>query len=152
MKTVEFGKRLNRQGCVWTKSTVYGSPLLDIYENDLQMKDGRPFATINENQRYDMGINPNNYSDELPESTFFLICDYAATPIDKRRELEKKYFVKVFKAENFYYWKISTNDAVDLTVSTNTNSFSSDKQFTMDEIKKYGLEGCKRVEVQDETK
>jgi hypothetical protein len=25
-------------------------------------------------------------------------------------------------------------------------------RFTMDEIKKYGLEGCERVEVQDETK
>ncbi|KRM61045.1 hypothetical protein FC26_GL002262 [Paucilactobacillus vaccinostercus DSM 20634] len=116
------------------------------------MKDERPFATINENQRYGMGINPNNYSDELLESTFWLICDYAATPIDERREPEKKYYVKVLKAENFYYWKISPNDATTLTISNNTNSFSSDKQFTMDEIKKYGLEGCERVEVQDETK
>lgn len=73
-----------------------------------------------------------------------------ALVFDYKVKTEKKYYVKVLKAESFYYWKISPNDAADLTVSTNTNSFSSDKQFTMDEIKKYGLEGCERVEVQDD--
>ena len=63
---------------------------------------------------------------------------------------EKKYYVKVFKAEGYYYWKVNLDAIGELFIGTNTDSFPDEKQFTMDEIKKYGLEGCKRVEVQDD--
>lgn len=159
MKTSELEKHLNRRGFAWTKSMIFDHPLLDIYENDLQMKDGRPFATINENQRYDMGINPNNYSDELPKSTFCLICDYAATPIDERRELAKKYIVPVPKLFRTYY-RIPDKDSLNGLNGKLSLKWSicygdtpkTDKgiRFTMEEIKKYGLEDYDYTEVQDE--
>lgn len=159
MKTGEFGKRLNRRGCAWTKSTVYGSSLLEIYENDLQMKDGLPFATIDENRRCSMEVNLDNYSGELPESTFRLICEYVATPIEKRRELAKKYIVPVPKLFRTYY-RIPDKDSLDglngklsLTWSIcygSTPETDKEIRFTMDEIKKYGLEDYDYTEVRDD--
>mgnify|MGYP004701263053 CR=1 FL=1 len=64
--------------------------------------------------------------------------------------LKRKYYVKVFKAESYYYWKTNLDATGELFIATNTHSFPDEKQFTMDEIKKYGLEDCERIEVQED--
>lgn len=64
--------------------------------------------------------------------------------------LKRKYYVKVFKAESYYYWKANLDATGELFIATNTHSFPDEKQFTMDEIKKYGLEDCEREEVHDD--
>ena len=76
-----------------------------------------------------------------------------------KTEVKKQYIVPVPKMYRMYY-RIPYGSH--LNQINNTLSWlicygdtpKTDKRirFTMDEIKKYGLEGCERVEVQDETK
>lgn len=72
-----------------------------------------------------------------------LVCGY-------KSEVIKKCYVKVPKTDRSFYWKVEGNKGVKLATSGNVDSFPDEKQFTMDEIKKYGLESCERVEVQDD--
>ena len=65
-------------------------------------------------------------------------------------ETTKKYYVKVPSTGDFYYWKPYLNNRAVLSISNNKDSSYDEKQFTMDEIKEYGLENFERVEVQDD--
>lgn len=80
------------------------------------------------------------YSNKL----YMLASEYAMTPLDERLDKPKKYYVKVPHTDDAYYWKFGNNK---LHISSNLLSFLEEKQFTMKEIKKLGLENYERVEV-----
>jgi hypothetical protein len=83
------------------------------------------------------------YSNKL----YMLVAEYAMTPLDERLDSPKKYYVKVPHTDDSYYWKFGNNK---LHISFNLLSFTEEKQFTMKEIKKLGLEKYELMEVDHE--
>lgn len=83
------------------------------------------------------------YSNKL----YMLVAEYAMTPLDERLDSPKKYYVKAPHTDDAYYWKFGDNK---LHISFNLTSYIEEKQFTMKEIKKLGLEDYELVEVDHE--
>lgn len=76
---------------------------------------------------------------------YMIIAEYSLTKIEDRKDISKKYRVKVPHTEDIYYWKAEEGM---LAATHNFSAFQDEKLFTIDEIKAYGLEECERVEAE----
>jgi hypothetical protein len=113
------------------------------------MYKGTSAILVSDYNEYSFGLTdtPDNFH-KLPYSNklYMILAEYAMTPIEERKDKSKKYYVKVPYADDAYYWKFK--DGV-LHVTSNLICYLEDKQFTMKEIKKLGLENYELVEVEE---
>lgn len=116
-------------------------------------------AIVDDNDQYDLYFSGKCrlLSPEVREKFFSLAVEYASTPIEKRKSEpkdEQKYNIVAFKARSGYlpnlinelaalYGRADDGKLYYAAVDGKTKNF----QWTMRQIKEYGLEDCERIVV-----
>lgn len=135
MKTSEFKAELEKLGYTFEESRVTN-------------KDNFVVALIS---KLCVNVINSNYACEVSPKLFSLITKYAATPIAERED-ENLFNVQIIKGN----WGLASwlyrdfDDEIDTSISAGNNDL--DQQWTLEQIKKYGIDDetvYKRVPVED---
>lgn len=113
-------------------------------------------AVIDDSVQYDVFFSGKCkfLNSEARKEFFELALEYASTPVDERRE--KKYNVVAYVRKGgtpnaltehtCFYWRGAYGE---LSVTGIGGNGDENQQWTMEQIKKYGLEDHKRIEIED---
>ena len=136
MKTSEFKAELEKFGCT--------------FEDDIVMnKNNLTVAWISTLYMYRID---SKYAYDISPKLFSLIYKYAATPIAEREE-DKLFNVQIIKGNWGRASWLYRDDDNEIGTSFSTDNDDSDQQWTLEQIKKYGIDDetiYKRVPVEVE--
>lgn len=147
----EFVEELSKLACETetTYDTTY-RPETRVYFNHICV------GIINEEYQGVLETLPftNKHIDFPLRKVLSLLCEYASTPIEKRRT-EPKYNVIAYRRkrgipndmteEVYFYWR---GDSGHLLITDGDTNNDDNQQWSMSQIKSYGLEDYERIRVE----